>query len=45
MTRTENGDSTTTKPQRPARRATFDLDGNRLTFTESDGSGSVYERG
>ena len=45
MTRTENGLSTTTKPQRPARQATFEVDGNSLTFTESDGSGSVYERG
>lgn len=45
MTRTQNGASTTTKPQRPARQATFAVDGNSLTFTEADGSGSVYERG
>jgi hypothetical protein len=45
MTRTESGVSTSTKPQRPAREATFAVDGNSLTFTESDGSGSVYERG
>jgi len=45
MTRTENGSSTTTKPQRPARQATFVVDGNSLRFTEADGSGSVYERG
>jgi hypothetical protein len=45
MTRTENGESTTTRPQRAARQMSFAVSGNRLTFTESDGSGSVYERG
>ncbi|GAA2659747.1 hypothetical protein [Paractinoplanes durhamensis] len=45
MTRTENGVSTTSKPQRSAREAVFAVDGNSLTFTEADGSGSVYERG
>jgi hypothetical protein len=45
MTRTENGVSTKTTPQRGVRRATFEIDGNTLTFSESDGSGSVYERG
>jgi hypothetical protein len=29
----------------PARQATFEVDGNSLTLTESDGSDSVYERG
>jgi hypothetical protein len=45
MTRTENGESTTTRPQRDPRELSFAVSGNRLTFTESDGSGSVYERG
>jgi hypothetical protein len=45
MTRTENGASTTTRPVRGARRMGFEVSGNRLTFTESGGVGSVYQRG
>jgi hypothetical protein len=44
MVRKENGSETTTRPQRDARRMTFRLSGNRLTFTEADGAGSVYQR-
>jgi hypothetical protein len=45
VTRTENGASTTTRPDRGARQMRFQVSGNRLTFTESDGAGSVYQRG
>lgn len=44
MVRTEAGASSTTNPQRDPRQLGFKVSGNRLTFTDTDGSGSVYHR-
>lgn len=45
MTRIQNGATTSTRPSRPSRTLKFAVSGNQLTFTDTDGSGSIYERG